>query len=71
MALRRAGFSDVAPSPPARTGPGERRRMDLAALRTRGGVTLGLHRQRSTDIVDLTTCLVVNPRLVALMTPVR
>jgi hypothetical protein len=45
--------------------------MDLAALRTRGGVTLGLHLQRSTDIVDLTTCLVLHPRLVALMPPLR
>ena len=45
--------------------------MDLAARRTRSGVTLGLHRQRSTDIVDLTTCLVLHQRLVALMPPLR
>ena len=37
--LRRAGFTDVTLSPPVRTGPGERRRMDLAARRTRSGVT--------------------------------
>ena len=70
-ALRRAGFTDVALSPPVRTGPGERRRMDLAARRTRTGVALGLHRQRSTDVVDLTTCLVLHPALVALMPPLR
>ncbi len=70
-ALRRAGFADVAPSPPARTGPGERRRMDLAARRTREGVVLGLHRQRSADVIDLTTCLVLHPVLVALMPPLR
>ena len=70
-ALRRAGFADVALSPPARTGPGERRRMDLAARRTRSGVALGLHRQRSTEVVDLTTCLVLHPALVALMPPLR
>lgn len=69
--LHRAGFTDVALSPPVRTGPAERRRMDLAARRTRTGVVLGLHRERSTDVVDLTTCLVLRPELVALMPPLR
>lgn len=69
-ALRRAGF-DAAPLPAARTGPGERRRMDLAARRGRGGVTLGLHRQRSAEVVDLETCLVLHPSLVALFDPLR
>jgi 23S rRNA (uracil1939-C5)-methyltransferase len=45
--------------------------MDFAARRTRDGVVLGLHRQRSTDVVDLTTCLVLHPVLVALMSPLR
>jgi 23S rRNA (uracil1939-C5)-methyltransferase len=45
--------------------------MDLAAHRTRNGVALGLHRQRSAEIVDLTTCLVLHPELVALMPPLR
>jgi 23S rRNA (uracil1939-C5)-methyltransferase len=45
--------------------------MDLAARRTRDGVAFGLHRHRSSDIVDLTTCLVLQPRLVALMPPLR
>ena len=70
-ALRRAGFADIALSPPARVGPGERRRMDLAARRARGGVVLGLHRQRSAEVVDLTTCLVLHPTLVGLMPPLR
>jgi 23S rRNA (uracil1939-C5)-methyltransferase len=69
--LRRAGFAGVVLSPPARSGPGERRRVDLAARRTRNGVALGLHRQRSADIVDLTTCLVLRPELVALLPPSR
>jgi 23S rRNA (uracil1939-C5)-methyltransferase len=70
-ALRRAGFDDVALSSPSRTAPGERRRMDLATRRTNSGVVLGLHRQRSKDIVDLTTCLVLHPALVALLPPLR
>ena len=45
--------------------------MDLAARRTNSGVVLGLHRQRSKDIVDLTTCLVLHPDLVALLPPLR
>ena len=70
-ALRRAGFSDNALSQPARVGPGERRRMDLAVRRGRGGVVLGLHRQHSTEVVDLITCLVLHPTLVELMPPLR
>jgi 23S rRNA (uracil1939-C5)-methyltransferase len=45
--------------------------MDLAARRTRGGVTLGLHRHRSAEVVDLTTCLVLHPDLVRLLPPLR
>ncbi len=45
--------------------------MDLAARRSRDGITLGLHRQRSPEVVDLTTCRVLHPTLVALMPPLR
>jgi 23S rRNA (uracil1939-C5)-methyltransferase len=45
--------------------------MDLAARRIDGHVVLGLHRQRSTEVVDLTTCLVLHPKLVSLMPPLR
>ena len=34
-------------------------------------MVLGLHRLRSDEVVDLTTCLVLHPRLVALMPPLR
>jgi 23S rRNA (uracil1939-C5)-methyltransferase len=70
-ALRRAGFADAPLLPIARTAPGERRRMDLAARRTRDGVVLGLYRQRSKEVVDLGTCLVLHPTLVGLMPPLR
>jgi 23S rRNA (uracil1939-C5)-methyltransferase len=33
--------------------------MDFAARRNRGGIVLGLHRRRSAEVVDLTTCLVL------------
>lgn len=45
--------------------------MDLAARRIRNGSTLGLHRQRSGEVIDLTTCLVLHPTLVALFEPLR
>jgi 23S rRNA (uracil1939-C5)-methyltransferase len=70
-ALRRAGFADVAVSEPARTRPGERRRMDLAVRRASGRIVLGLHRLRSAEVVDLVECHVLHPTLVALIAPLR
>ncbi len=70
-ALRRAGFTDISLHPIARTGPSERRRMDLAARRTHTGIALGLHRHRSSEVVDLATCLVLHPTLVALFPSLR
>jgi 23S rRNA (uracil1939-C5)-methyltransferase len=45
--------------------------MDLAARRTRTGITLGLHRHRSPDVIDLATCIVLHPTLVALFSPLH
>jgi 23S rRNA (uracil1939-C5)-methyltransferase len=70
-ALHRAGFPDIEPHPVARTVPGERRRMVFAARRTRESISLGLHRHRSPEVIDLTTCLVLHPTLVALVSPIR
>lgn len=70
-ALHRAGFTDIPLHRIARSGPGERRRMDLAIRRTRTGIALGLHRHRSPEVVDLSSCLVLNPVLVALFPSLR
>lgn len=70
-ALRRAGFADPAVAPIVPCAPGTRRRMDLAARRTRDGVVIGLHRIRSADVVDLTACAVLHPALTALLDPLR
>jgi 23S rRNA (uracil1939-C5)-methyltransferase len=70
-ALHRAGYEDAVISEPARTGPNERRRMDLAVRRADGKVVLGLHRLRSTEVVDLGVCHVLHPDLVALIAPMR
>jgi len=70
-ALRRAGFDEPAMAPIARGSPGSRRRVDLAARRGEGGLTLGLHRARGSEIVDLTECAVLHPELFALVAPLR
>jgi 23S rRNA (uracil1939-C5)-methyltransferase len=69
-ALRRAGFEvDAAPliETPLRT----RRRVDLAVTRFAGAITLGLHRARSDDVIDMTECVLLDPRIVNLLPPLR
>ncbi|MEZ6012109.1 MAG: class I SAM-dependent RNA methyltransferase [Hyphomonas sp.] len=46
------------------TPPGSRRRITLAARRTKTGVQLGFHRRRSDDIVDIHACPVASPDIV-------
>lgn len=70
-ALARAGFPDAPVAPLLRSPPGSRRRADLAIRRTRQGVVLGLHARGSAEVVDLSTCLLLAPALVALFAPLR
>ena len=70
-ALKRAGYDTSTIEPLATGKPGERRRMDLAARRMPGGVRLGLHRLRSTEVTDLTECPVLHPALFGLLSPLR
>ena len=71
-ALSRAGFADAPVGPLLRTPPRDRRRADLA-LRRRpgGGVALGFHARVGGAVLDLHTCEVLDPRLVALFDPLR
>lgn len=70
-ALRQAGFTPPDPLPFVPGLPGERRRIDFAVRRVAGSVVLGLHGQRSSEIVDLTDCLVLHPALMGLMPALR
>lgn len=70
-ALRHAGYPDAVLADLARTGPGERRRMDLAVRRVGGKVVLGLHQSRSAEVVDFIDCIVLAPALMALIAPLR
>ncbi len=45
--------------------------MDFAVRRTGGRIVLGLHRQQSAEVVDLTECHVLHPTLFALVAPLR
>ncbi len=69
--LRRAGYGDAPIAPIVAGVPGSRRRIDLAVRRLPAGVRLGLHRARSSDVVDLTACTVLHPDLFALIAPLR
>lgn len=70
-ALRQAGFAAPDPLDYVRGLPGERRRIDFAVRRVAGRIVLGLHEQRSAEVIDLTDCLVLHPTLMALMDPLR
>jgi 23S rRNA (uracil1939-C5)-methyltransferase len=48
-----------------------RRRMDLSAVRQGPVVLLGLHEARSNMVVDMTECVLLEPRLFALVAPLR
>ncbi|MBI1244872.1 MAG: hypothetical protein GC202_07690 [Alphaproteobacteria bacterium] len=62
---------DVAIEPMVRIAAPTRRRAELAARRTPEGVTLGFHESASGAIVDLASCAVLVPPLVALLPALR
>ena len=66
-----AAATGVAPSALARTPPGARRRMELAFRREGGAIRIGLHRRRSTEIVDMHACPILHPSLFALVQALR
>lgn len=70
-ALSRAGFRDAAVAETVTTPPGRRRRADFAARRGAGGVVLGFHMTGSAQILDLAGCTVLDPRITALLGPLR
>jgi len=55
----------------ARTPPATRRRMDLGIRRVGSTIQIGLHRRRSTDIVDMHACPILHPTLFALIQSLR
>ena len=82
-ALGQAGFALPDTIGFSGAAPGSRRRMDLALRRTVDGLLIGLHRRhgreatgpgagsRADEVVDLTECHVLEPRLFALIAAMR
>ncbi len=70
-ALRQAGFPDVSVPTLTPAAPGTRRRMDLALRRTRAGVLAGFHPRNGSVPLDIHSCAVMAPELVALIPHLR
>jgi 23S rRNA (uracil1939-C5)-methyltransferase len=69
--LAREGLALPPFEPPVVTAPATRRRARFAARHTKRGVVLGFNAERSTEIVDVTTCTVLVPALTALLPRLR
>ncbi|MBR0672114.1 class I SAM-dependent RNA methyltransferase [Neoroseomonas soli] len=70
-ALSRAGFPDAPVAATVTTPPGRRRRADFAIRRAGQRIALGFHAAGSAEVVDLATCIVLDPRIVALLPALR
>ena len=68
-ALVRAGFTNPALLPAVVTPPARRRRADLAIRREGPTLRLGFHKRVEGSLVDIDTCAVLDPALVALLEP--
>ena len=71
-ALGRAGFGEVVPAPLVRSPPGTRRRARFAVRHLRGkGAVAGFSVRDGHTIVDVQACPVLEPRIFALLAPLR
>ncbi len=70
-ALQKAGFASPPVSQLVEIPLHSRRRVDLAATHIAGAIALGLHRARSSEVVDMTECVLLEPRILALLPPLR
>lgn len=52
-------------------GAGARRRAVMSALSSRGSITLGFHGARQADLVEVGTCHVLDPQIVAALEPLK
>ncbi len=71
QALARRALHDVPLGPLIRVRPGTRRRATLTAHRAGARVRLGFHGRDSHAVVDVESCLLLRPRLEALLAPLR
>lgn len=71
VALARGGFAEAPVAETITTPPGARRRADFAIRRGTDGLRLGFHAAGSATILDIATCPVLHPRLVAVLKPLH
>jgi 23S rRNA (uracil1939-C5)-methyltransferase len=71
QALARRDLIDIPVADIVAVPPRERRRADLVARRVGRGALIGLHEAGGKRIVDMRTCHVLDPRLVALLPALR
>ena len=70
-ALSKAGFTQLPTFQQHQVPPHSRRRADLAIRRSGKDLLLGLHARNSGDVVDLTTCTIMHPTLLAALPVLR
>lgn len=70
-ALKQRGVQAPAFDKPLAGAPGERRRVDFVLRRQGRRVLAGFHERASTRVVDVTTCVIARPSLVALLPLLR
>ncbi|HTQ70697.1 MAG TPA: class I SAM-dependent RNA methyltransferase [Acidocella sp.] len=70
-ALARAGYAGAEVAPLLQVPLHTRRRVDLAATRKGAEITLGLHRARSDEVVDMQECALLRPEFLLLLPPLR
>jgi 23S rRNA (uracil1939-C5)-methyltransferase len=71
QALARRGLRDAPVRPLIAVAPGTRRRVTLAAVRSRSEILLGFHERASHKVVDVTGCLLLTPGLLSLLPVLR
>lgn len=70
-ALARAGLGDVVVAEPVIVADQSRRRAVFKLARSKDGLEIGFHAQRSHSIVDMRECLVLSPALLRLTVTLR
>lgn len=70
-ALRQRGFGDIPTAPLRRTPPRARRRAIFGIARTGGAVAVGFRGYRSSQVVDMRDCAVLDPAVLAAVPALR
>jgi 23S rRNA (uracil1939-C5)-methyltransferase len=70
-AMSRAGFGEELIAPLVSVPPGSRRRADFTFAKRRKQLHLGFNARTSHQLVDLESCLLLRPELMALLPPLR